>query len=78
MQVFCYEDSKLLKLFSDIVRSLYDNDIIAEDTILRWYHKGSHPKGRQVTPPPSCPSFHKSPYNGLILCALQTDFSLFV
>lgn len=48
VQVFCYEDSKLLKLFSDIVRSLYDNDIIAEDTILRWYHKGSHPKGRQV------------------------------
>ena len=53
VQVYCYEDSKLLKLFSDIGRSLYDNDIIAEDTILRWYHKGSHPKGRQVPPLPS-------------------------
>ena len=47
-QVFCYEDSKLLKLFSDVVRVLYDNEIIAEDTILWWYKKGSHPKGRQV------------------------------
>ena len=47
-QVFCYVDSKLLKLFSDVVRVLYDNELIAEDTILWWYKKGSHPKGRQV------------------------------
>ncbi|KAK9823766.1 hypothetical protein WJX72_005350 [[Myrmecia] bisecta] len=48
VQVACYEDSKLLKLFSDIVRILYDNDILAEDTIKWWYTKGSHPKGRGV------------------------------
>ena len=48
MQVYCYEDSKLLKLFSDVVRVLYDNDVIGEDTILWWYKKGSHPKGRNV------------------------------
>ena len=33
-QVCCYKDSKLLKLFQDIVRILYDNDVIAEDTIM--------------------------------------------
>ena len=33
-QVCCYEDSKLLKLFQDIVRILYDNDVIAEDTVM--------------------------------------------
>ena len=44
----CYEDSKLLKLFSDILRILYDNDILVEDTIMWWYKKGSAPKGRSV------------------------------
>ncbi len=39
IQVCCYEDSKLLKLFTDIVRMLYDNDILAEDTILWWAKK---------------------------------------
>ena len=44
MQVYCYEDSKLLKLFSNVVRILYDADIVGEDTIKFWYKKGSHPK----------------------------------
>lgn len=39
IQVCCYEDSKLLKLFTDIVRMLYDNDILAEDTIKWWARK---------------------------------------
>ena len=39
IQVCCYEDSKLLKLFTDIVRMLYDNDILAEDTIQWWAKK---------------------------------------
>lgn len=43
-QVGCYEDSKLLKLFTDIIRILYDNDIVAEDTIMWWAKKGAHPK----------------------------------
>eukprot|EP00884_Botryococcus_braunii_P005038 jgi/Botrbrau1/14535/Bobra.0212s0002.1 len=48
VQVYCYEDAKLLKLFAKIVRILYDNDILGEDTIHWWYKKGSHPKGRNV------------------------------
>ena len=47
-QVYCYEDSKLLKLFCDILRILYNNDIVGEDTIMWWYKKGSSPKGRSV------------------------------
>lgn len=46
IQVQCYEDTKLMKLFPEIVRSLYDLDVLAEDTILHWYRKGSNPKGR--------------------------------
>lgn len=48
IQVYCYEDPKLLKLFSAVIRILYDADILDEDTIKFWYKKGSHPKGRNV------------------------------
>lgn len=48
LQVYCYEDSKLLKLFSQILRILYDADVLGEDAILFWYKRGSHPKGRNV------------------------------
>ena len=48
LQVYCYEDSKLLKLFSQILRILYDADVLGEAAILFWYKKGSHPKGRNV------------------------------
>ncbi|XP_022946474.1 basic leucine zipper and W2 domain-containing protein 2-like [Cucurbita moschata] len=47
VQMQCYEDAKLMKLFPEIVRSLYDQDVLAEDTILYWFRKGTNPKGRQ-------------------------------
>uniref|UniRef100_A0A2P2M4H0 eIF4-gamma/eIF5/eIF2-epsilon domain-containing family protein n=1 Tax=Rhizophora mucronata TaxID=61149 RepID=A0A2P2M4H0_RHIMU len=47
VQVQCYEDAKLMKLFPEIVRSLYYQDVLAEDTILHWFHKGTNSKGRQ-------------------------------
>ncbi|MEW5300680.1 MAG: hypothetical protein WDW36_003594 [Sanguina aurantia] len=48
IQVLCYEDNRLLKIFSDVVRMLYDAEIVGEDTIQHWYKKGSHQKGRNV------------------------------
>ncbi|KAH9313268.1 hypothetical protein KI387_028303, partial [Taxus chinensis] len=48
VQIQCYEDAKLMKLFPEIVRSLYEEDVLAEDTILMWFRKGSNPKGRQT------------------------------
>ncbi|XP_068666112.1 uncharacterized protein [Aristolochia californica] len=48
VQIQCYEDAKLMKLFPEIVRSLYDQDVLAEDTILLWFRKGTNPKGRQT------------------------------
>ncbi|KAL2549237.1 ARM repeat superfamily protein [Forsythia ovata] len=48
IQVQCYEDAKLMKLFPDIIRSLYDQDVLAEDIILHWFRKGTNPKGRQT------------------------------
>ncbi|OAY79748.1 basic leucine zipper and W2 domain-containing protein 2-like [Ananas comosus] len=48
IQIQCYEDAKLMKLFPEIVRSLYDQDVLAEDTILLWFRRGANPKGRQT------------------------------
>jgi hypothetical protein len=48
IQIHCYEDAKLMKLFPEIVRALYDQDVLAEDTVLNWFKKGSNPKGRQT------------------------------
>ncbi|KAL1194903.1 Eukaryotic translation initiation factor 5 [Cardamine amara subsp. amara] len=48
VQMQCYEDAKLMKVFPEVVRSLYELDVLAEDTILLWYRKGSNPKGRQT------------------------------
>ncbi|KAK7269060.1 hypothetical protein RIF29_21775 [Crotalaria pallida] len=47
VQMQCYEDAKLMKLFPEIIRCLYDQDVLAEDTILHWSQKGTNPKGRQ-------------------------------
>ncbi|KAL5669921.1 hypothetical protein ACJX0J_022142, partial [Zea mays] len=46
VQTQCYEDAKLMKLFPEIIRTLYDQDVLAEDTIVLWFRKGSNPKGR--------------------------------
>jgi hypothetical protein len=48
VQVQCYEDAKLMKLFPEIIKSLYEEDVLAEDTILHWFRKGTNPKGRQT------------------------------
>jgi hypothetical protein len=47
-QVTCYEDSRLLKLFKDMVKVMYDVDVVGEDAVRYWYAKGSNPKGRNV------------------------------
>ncbi|XP_042448297.1 protein krasavietz-like [Zingiber officinale] len=48
VQIQCYEDTKLMKLFPEIIRSLYEQDVLAEDTVLHWFRKGANPKGRQT------------------------------
>eukprot|EP00475_Leptophrys_vorax_P037727 TRINITY_DN6543_c0_g1_i2.p1 TRINITY_DN6543_c0_g1~~TRINITY_DN6543_c0_g1_i2.p1 ORF type:complete len:434 (+),score=84.41 TRINITY_DN6543_c0_g1_i2:437-1738(+) len=48
IQLQCYEDAKIQRLFPEFVRTLYDLDVLAEDTIMLWFRKGSNPKGRQL------------------------------
>jgi len=35
-----------MKVFPEVVRSLYELDVLAEDTILHWFRKGTNSKGR--------------------------------
>lgn len=58
IQQQCYEDVKIQKAFPDIVRTLYDLDVLAEDTILLWFNKGASSKGRYA-----CTAFHFSAMN---------------
>lgn len=61
VQIQCYEDAKLMKLFPEIVRSLYDQDVLAEDTILLWFRRGTNPKGRYACSL-LCHLIHKTPF----------------
>lgn len=48
VQVGCYENPKLLKLFSPLIRLLYTEGLVNEDGVRWWARKGAHPKGRHV------------------------------
>lgn len=48
VQTNCYENPALIKAFADVVRNLYDKEVVTEDTIITWYKRGTNPKGRSV------------------------------
>jgi hypothetical protein len=41
-------EQKLINVLGQVVRVLYDIDVLSEDSIMSWYRKGSNPKGRQM------------------------------
>ncbi|TRM69779.1 armadillo-type protein [Schizophyllum amplum] len=47
VQVYCYEDSRVMKAFPQILKVLYNQDCISDQAIIYWYQKGSKPQGRQ-------------------------------
>jgi len=48
IQTHCFEDPKMQKLFVDVMKILYNSDVLSEKTILLWYTKGKNPKGRSI------------------------------
>jgi len=46
IQQQCYEDVKIQRAFPEMVRALYDSDVLAEDTIMLWFQRGTNTKGR--------------------------------
>lgn len=47
MQIHCYEDTRIMKAFPQILKVLYNKDCISDQAIIYWYQKGSKPQGRQ-------------------------------
>ncbi|KAF5322456.1 hypothetical protein D9619_001797 [Psilocybe cf. subviscida] len=47
VQVYCYEDTKIIKTFPQILKVLYNKDCISDTAIVYWHQKGSKPQGRQ-------------------------------
>ncbi|CAG8499576.1 17234_t:CDS:2 [Acaulospora morrowiae] len=48
VQVYCYDDTKLLKHFRQIVQILYDEDVVSESAILYWSEKGASNQGKTI------------------------------
>ncbi|KAI0321176.1 ARM repeat-containing protein [Amylostereum chailletii] len=47
VQVYCYEDTRIMKAFPQILKVLYNTDCISDQAIIYWHSKGSKPQGRQ-------------------------------
>ncbi len=47
VQVQCYEDTRIMKAFPQIIKVLYNTDCVSDQAIIYWYQKGSKPQGRQ-------------------------------
>ncbi|KIO30712.1 hypothetical protein M407DRAFT_147612 [Tulasnella calospora MUT 4182] len=47
VQVYCYENTRIMKSFPSILKVLYNEDCVSDQAIIYWYQKGSKPQGRQ-------------------------------
>jgi len=47
VQVHCYEDTRIIKTFPQILKVLYNKDCISDQAIIYWAQKGSKAQGRQ-------------------------------
>ncbi|KAI8331702.1 armadillo-type protein [Chlamydoabsidia padenii] len=48
VQITCYEDAKVTKVFRQIVQLLYKNDVLSDNAILYWADKAHKPQGKTV------------------------------
>ncbi|KZV95970.1 ARM repeat-containing protein [Exidia glandulosa HHB12029] len=47
VQVYCYEDTRIMKAFPQILKVLYNTDCVSDKAIVYWYQKGAKPQGKQ-------------------------------
>ncbi|KAH9839380.1 eukaryotic translation initiation factor 5C [Rhodofomes roseus] len=47
VQVYCYEDTRIMKAFQQILKVLYNKDCISDQAIIYWHQKGAKPQGKQ-------------------------------
>jgi len=46
IQIYCHEDTRLMKHFRLIVKILYEEDIVSENAIFYWYEQGAKTQGK--------------------------------
>lgn len=47
VQVSCYTDTRILKTFPQIIKLLYNEDVVSDQAIIYWHQKGAKPNGKQ-------------------------------
>ncbi|KAL9711890.1 hypothetical protein Ac2012v2_004963 [Leucoagaricus gongylophorus] len=47
VQLYCYEDTRIIKTFPQILKVLYNKDCVSDQAIIYWHQKGSKSQGRQ-------------------------------
>jgi len=47
VQLYCYEDTRIMKAFPQILKVLYNKDCVSDQAIIYWHQKGSKAQGRQ-------------------------------
>ncbi|KDQ21514.1 hypothetical protein BOTBODRAFT_205413 [Botryobasidium botryosum FD-172 SS1] len=47
VQVYCYEDTRIMKAFLQMLKVLYNKDVLSAQAIIYWHQKGAKPQGKQ-------------------------------
>ncbi|KAF8757204.1 eIF4-gamma/eIF5/eIF2-epsilon [Rhizoctonia solani] len=47
VQVYCYDDTRIIKAFPQILKVLYNKDCVSDQAIIYWFQKGAKPQGKQ-------------------------------
>ncbi|WVR06410.1 hypothetical protein IAU60_003441 [Kwoniella sp. DSM 27419] len=47
VQIYCYTDTRIMKAFVQILKVLYNTDVVSDQAIIYWHHKGAKPNGKQ-------------------------------
>ncbi|WWC62689.1 uncharacterized protein I303_105286 [Kwoniella dejecticola CBS 10117] len=47
VQVACHTDTRIIKSFVQILKTLYNVDVISDQAIIYWHQKGAKPNGKQ-------------------------------
>ncbi|CAO1635765.1 unnamed protein product [Parajaminaea phylloscopi] len=48
VQLFCYEEQRVMKSFANILKVLYNDDVISDQAILYWASKGARQDGKET------------------------------
>ncbi|ODO05185.1 hypothetical protein L198_01874 [Cryptococcus wingfieldii CBS 7118] len=46
VQVYCYTDTRIIKSFTQILKVLYNADVVSDQAIIYWHQKGAKPNGK--------------------------------